>query len=216
MAFVEPVTLRERGVRLEPLDASHEAGLRAAAADGELWKLRITSVPEPQDTRAYIEAALKMREDGNRFAFSVVEDATDIILNNYGQTASIPSALPASLGLSGNGRYLGPDFSRAYVYEAPGAGLPATPNVLIIPSGSSYLSILPGGANNDHRGAIAVHPKALFGGSSVAAASPKFAQKTGPSAPANAACSAASPMPPAASTGGRPFTITLRLATLAA
>ena len=47
MAFVEPVTLRKRGVRLEPLAASHEAGLRAAAADGELWKLRITSVPEP-------------------------------------------------------------------------------------------------------------------------------------------------------------------------
>ena len=50
MAFVEPVTLRERGVRLEPLAASHEAGLRAAAADGELWKLRITSVPEPENT----------------------------------------------------------------------------------------------------------------------------------------------------------------------
>ena len=62
MAFVEPVTLRDRGVRLEPLALAHEDGLRAAAADGELWKLRITSVPEPQDTRAYIEAALKMRE----------------------------------------------------------------------------------------------------------------------------------------------------------
>ena len=74
MAFVEPVTLRDHGVRLEPLALTHEEGLRAAAADGELWKLRITSVPEPQDTRGYIEAALKMREDGNRFAFAVVED----------------------------------------------------------------------------------------------------------------------------------------------
>ena len=82
MAFVEPVTLRDRGVRLEPLALVHEDGLRAAAADGELWKLRITSVPEPQDTRGYIEAALKMREDGNRFAFAVVEDATDKVLGS--------------------------------------------------------------------------------------------------------------------------------------
>ena len=49
MAFVEPVTLRDRGVRLEPLALEHEAGLAAAAADGELWKIRVTSVPEPQE-----------------------------------------------------------------------------------------------------------------------------------------------------------------------
>ncbi len=80
MAFVEPITLRDRGVRLEPLALSHEEGLRLAAADGELWKLRVTSVPEPQDTRAYIETALKGREEGHRFAFAVVDDATDKVL----------------------------------------------------------------------------------------------------------------------------------------
>ena len=80
MAFVEPVVLRDRGVRLEPLGLAHEAGLRAAAADGELWKLRITSVPEPDQTRAYIETALQMREEGQRFAFAVVNDATDEVL----------------------------------------------------------------------------------------------------------------------------------------
>lgn len=77
MAFVEPITLRDRGVRLEPLALSHEEGLRLAAADGELWKLRVTSVPEPQDTRAYIETALATRD---RFAFAVVEEATDKVL----------------------------------------------------------------------------------------------------------------------------------------
>ena len=91
MAFVEPVTLCERGVRLEPLALTHEDGLRAAAADGELWKLRITSVPEPQDTRAYIEAALKMREDGNRFAFAVLDEVTDTVLG----TTSYHDILPA-------------------------------------------------------------------------------------------------------------------------
>jgi hypothetical protein len=42
-----PVTLEGRGVRLEPLAASHEPALAAAAADGRLWELWFTSVPEP-------------------------------------------------------------------------------------------------------------------------------------------------------------------------
>jgi N-acetyltransferase len=76
MAFVEPVNLEARGIKLVPLSLDHEAGLRAAAADGELWNIRVTSVPEPEQTRKYIEDALAMREAGNRFAFAVV-DATD-------------------------------------------------------------------------------------------------------------------------------------------
>ena len=98
MAFVEPVTLRDRGVRLEPLALAHEDGLRAAAADGELWKLRITSVPEPQDTRAYIEAALKMREDGNRFAFAVVEDATGTVLCSTSYHDIVPAVKRVEIG----------------------------------------------------------------------------------------------------------------------
>lgn len=74
MAFVEPVTLEGHGLRLIPLEFEHEAGLRAAAADGELWNIRVTSVPEPENTRQYIEDALAMRAAGNRFAF-VVQDA---------------------------------------------------------------------------------------------------------------------------------------------
>lgn len=91
MAFVEPVTLRDRGVRLEPLALAHEDGLRTAAADGALWNLRVTSVPEPENTRKYIEDALRMRDEGNRFAFAVVEDATGTVLG----TTSYHDILPA-------------------------------------------------------------------------------------------------------------------------
>ena len=91
MAFVEPTTLSARGITLVPLDASHEAGLRAAAADGALWSLRVTSVPEPAQTRKYIEDALQMRADGNRFAFAVLEDATGTVLG----TTSYHDILPA-------------------------------------------------------------------------------------------------------------------------
>jgi RimJ/RimL family protein N-acetyltransferase len=75
MAFVEPITLSAHGITLVPLSLDHEAGLQAAAADGELWKLRITSVPEPEHTRKYIEDALAMREAGHRFAFAVTDSS---------------------------------------------------------------------------------------------------------------------------------------------
>ena len=82
MAFVQPVTLRSNGLRLEPLALAHEDGLAAAAADGQLWRLRVTSVPEPQETRAYIETALQMREQGNRFAFAVIDEASERVLGS--------------------------------------------------------------------------------------------------------------------------------------
>ena len=91
MAFVEPVTLQSRGIALVPLTLAHEDGLRGAAADGELWNIRVTSVPEPQDTRGYIEAALKMREDGNRFAFAVTDETSGTVLG----TTSFHDILPA-------------------------------------------------------------------------------------------------------------------------
>ncbi len=98
MAFVESVTLRARGVALVPLSLDHEAGLRAAAADGELWKLRVTSVPEPQDTRAYIETALQMREAGSRFAFAVTEVATGTVLGSTSFHDILPAVKRVEIG----------------------------------------------------------------------------------------------------------------------
>lgn len=82
MSFVQAVTLAARGVELVPLALEHEAGLRSAAADGELWKIRVTSVPEPEQTLAYIEAALAARQDGNRFAFAVCDQASGAVLGS--------------------------------------------------------------------------------------------------------------------------------------
>ncbi|MBX3610139.1 MAG: GNAT family N-acetyltransferase [Hydrogenophaga sp.] len=98
MMFVSPVILSERGVRLEPLALRHEDGLRAAANDGELWKLRITSVPEPEQTRQYIEDALAMREQGHRFAFAVVEDATDTVLGSTSYHDILPAVKRVEIG----------------------------------------------------------------------------------------------------------------------
>ena len=98
MAFVEPVTLRDRGVRLEPLALTHEAGLAAAAADGELWKLRITSVPEPQETRSYIEADLLGREQGHRFAFAVLDDDSGKVLGTTSYHDIVPAIRRLEIG----------------------------------------------------------------------------------------------------------------------
>ncbi len=75
MLAVQPVTLSDSRVRLEALGLQHEDGLRRAAADGELWTIRVTSVPEPGDTRGYIERALQAFAEGHRLAFAVL-DAT--------------------------------------------------------------------------------------------------------------------------------------------
>ena len=91
MNFVAPVTLRARGLELVPLTLAHEPGLRAAAADGELWKLRVTSVPAPDETRAYIEAALTADQQGHRFAFAVKDVASGEVLGS----SSFHDILPA-------------------------------------------------------------------------------------------------------------------------
>lgn len=74
---VEPVTLEFNGVRLEPLTLEHVDGLRLAAADGELWNLRVTSVPEPHRTQAYVHTAL---ETPNRVAFAVVDSSSGAVI----------------------------------------------------------------------------------------------------------------------------------------
>lgn len=68
---LSPVTLENGHVRLEPLALDHVAGLEAAAADGELWNLRVTSVPAPGAMHAYVEKALAMQAAGDALAFAV-------------------------------------------------------------------------------------------------------------------------------------------------
>lgn len=98
MAFVEPITLSARGVELVPLALEHEAGLRAAAADGALWNIRITSVPEPEATRKYIEDALSMREARNRFAFAVTEQASGKVLGCTSYHDIVPALKRVEIG----------------------------------------------------------------------------------------------------------------------
>lgn len=91
MSFVQAVVLSGGGVRMVPMTLAHEDGLRQAAADGELWNIRVTSVPEPEMTRKYIDEALAMRDAGTRFPFVVEDEATGQVLG----TSSYHDILPA-------------------------------------------------------------------------------------------------------------------------
>jgi RimJ/RimL family protein N-acetyltransferase len=78
----EPCTLEARPVRLEPMDRNHAADLEEAARDGELWNLRITSVPAPGEAQAYVEAALKGRDQGHMLPFVVRDLASGKIVGS--------------------------------------------------------------------------------------------------------------------------------------
>ena len=97
MAFVEPVTLQARNVRLLPLGLAHEEGIRAAARDGQLWKLRVTSVPEPHEARAYIETALQA---DNRFAFAVTDATSGEVLGSSSYHDILPAVKRVEIGFT--------------------------------------------------------------------------------------------------------------------
>jgi len=82
MPFVEPVTLAGRHATLLPLAREHEAALKAAAADGELWRLWYTGVPAPEKTAAWIETALAMRENQGAMPFVIRDNATGAIVGS--------------------------------------------------------------------------------------------------------------------------------------
>lgn len=72
MRFIEPVTLTGRQwAILEPMALGHEAALLEAARDGELWKLWYTAVASPDTVTAYLNDALKMRNELGALPFVV-------------------------------------------------------------------------------------------------------------------------------------------------
>jgi N-acetyltransferase len=98
MQPVEPITLSDDRVRLEPLAMRHLEGLLCAAADGELWNLRYTSVPEPHDTAGYIERALKHQADGHRLPFAVIDLASGDVIGSTSYHDIVPAVERVEIG----------------------------------------------------------------------------------------------------------------------
>ena len=82
MIAVSPIALEGHGVRLEPLTADHESGLASAVADGELWKLWYTAVPEPALVARYIADALAGQAAGTMLPWAVRDLASGDIVGS--------------------------------------------------------------------------------------------------------------------------------------
>lgn len=96
---VDPgAVLEGRGIRLEPMRREHEPDLRAAAADGKLWELTFTSVPEPENTLAYIEAALADRAKGVRVPWVVRELESGRIIGSTSYHDILPAVRRVEIG----------------------------------------------------------------------------------------------------------------------
>ncbi len=94
----EPITLEGHGVRLEPLAREHHDGLLAAATDGELWQLWFTSVPAPEQTHAYISAALVGQDAGHMLPWAVRDLATDTIVGSTRYHDIVPAIDRVEIG----------------------------------------------------------------------------------------------------------------------
>ena len=100
----EPCVLDAPLLRLEPMTADHAAGLEAAARDGELWNLRVTSVPAPGETTAYIAAALQGQTDGHMLPFVVRDAATGTIIGSTRFHDIVPAVERLEIGYTWYGR----------------------------------------------------------------------------------------------------------------
>jgi RimJ/RimL family protein N-acetyltransferase len=104
MKTPEPITLSSGAVRLEPLTPGHVAGLEAAARDGELWTLRVTSVPAPGEAAAYVATALKGQADGHMLAFAVRDVASGTVIGSTRYHDIVPAVERLEIGYTWYGK----------------------------------------------------------------------------------------------------------------
>lgn len=94
----KPIVLEGRGIRLEPLAAGHHDGLVAAAADGELWRLWFTTIPEADQTHKYIDDALTGHRDGHMLPWAVRDLADDRIVGTTRYHDIVPAIDRVEIG----------------------------------------------------------------------------------------------------------------------
>lgn len=80
--WIEPIVLLGKHATLEPMQPRHIDGLKAAARDGQLWKLWFTSVPAPEHTESYVEQALMRRDQFGEMPYVVHEHKTNKVIGS--------------------------------------------------------------------------------------------------------------------------------------
>ena len=68
--------LRERAAR------ASTAALGAAAADGNMWESKVTTIPRPERTAAYVDQALSELDAGHSMPFSTIDRASGKVVGS--------------------------------------------------------------------------------------------------------------------------------------
>ncbi len=76
------ITLTGTTVELQPLQREYSAALLHAAADGQLWNLKVTNVPGPDTVEQYIDVALAGRDAGTVMPFTIVRRDTGQVVGS--------------------------------------------------------------------------------------------------------------------------------------
>ncbi|MGY6126842.1 GNAT family N-acetyltransferase (plasmid) [Paraburkholderia strydomiana] len=80
MNDTSPLTLSGETIELRVLEPADAPSLVDAAADGELWNLKVTVVPGASTIDQYIATALRGREEGHVIPFVVIARGTGRIV----------------------------------------------------------------------------------------------------------------------------------------
>ena len=98
MISLSPVTLEGHGVRLEPLTIAHEAGIRAAGADGKLYELWYTAVPAPDQVAQYIAAANEGMAAGHMLPWAVRDARSGDVIGSTRYHDIVPAVDRVEIG----------------------------------------------------------------------------------------------------------------------
>ena len=104
MIRIAPVVLEGHGVRLEPLSTEHELPLSDAAADGKLWELWFTSVPDPDGMRGYIQEGLDGQRDGHMLPWAVRDVSSGAIVGTTRYHDIVPEIDRVEIGYTWYGQ----------------------------------------------------------------------------------------------------------------
>ena len=100
----EPVTLEDGRVRLEPMTRDHCADIAVAARDGELWNVRVTSVPGPAEEQAYVDTALRGQADGHMLPFIVRDTPSGKVIGSTRFHDIVPAVERLEIGYTWYGK----------------------------------------------------------------------------------------------------------------
>ena len=79
--LIQP-TLTGKLVELRPLQQEHADQLLRAAADGQLWNMKVTVIPGPETIASYIATALQGQQSGAVMPFVIIRRDTGAVVGS--------------------------------------------------------------------------------------------------------------------------------------